>query len=92
MQSIKDEQWSWHIGLDEYSSKILNDLYEGKSESEESMNNFVGLFRLEFKNKTEIIEAMQGKAVYLGLAMSPENTINLKPQNLLLNLPILTPN
>lgn len=92
MQSIKDEQWSWHIGLDEYSSKILNDLYEGKSESEEPMNNFVGLFRLEFKNKTEIIEAMQGKAVYLGLAMSPENTINLKPQNLLMNLPIQTPN
>jgi len=88
MQSIKDEQWSWHIGLDEQSTKVLNDLYEGKTEGEDVMNNFVGLFRLEFKNKTDVIDAMQGKAVYMGLAMSPENTINLKPQNLLMNLPL----
>lgn len=88
MQSIKDEHWSWHIGLDEQSTQILNNLYEGKTLDENAMNNFVGLFRLEFKNKTDVIDEMQGKAVYLGLAMSDQNTINLKPQNVLMNLPL----
>jgi hypothetical protein len=29
-----------------------------------------------------------GKPVYLGLAMSVEQTLKLKPQNLLINLPL----
>ena len=29
-----------------------------------------------------------GKPVYLGLAMSAEQTLKLKPQNLLINLPL----
>ena len=29
-----------------------------------------------------------GKPVYLGLAMSAEHTLKLKPQNLLINLPL----
>jgi hypothetical protein len=29
-----------------------------------------------------------GKPVYLGLMMSPEKVVRLKPQNLLLNLPL----
>lgn len=88
MQSIKDEQWSWHIGLDQQSSEILNQLYEGESLDEKTINNFVGLYRLEFINKTDVIDEMQGKVVYLGMAMTAEKTINLKPQNLIENLPL----
>jgi hypothetical protein len=31
---------------------------------------------------------VQGKPVYLGLAMNAEGLVKLKPQNLLLNLPL----
>ncbi|MFP6756995.1 MAG: DUF6352 family protein, partial [Alphaproteobacteria bacterium] len=35
VQSIKDEHWVWHIGLDIEASAILNDLYNGKDVDED---------------------------------------------------------
>ena len=88
VQSVRDEHWSWHVGLDPYATKLLNDLFEGKGDLESSVNSFVGLFRLEFVNRTDVVDSMRGKAVYLGMAMSPDQLIAMKPQNLLVNLPL----
>jgi hypothetical protein len=88
VQSVNDQKWSWHVGLDLQSTKILNDLYEGKADPVSSSNQIAGLFRMEFMNRTDLTDAMRGKAVYLGLAMSPEKLISMKPQNLLVNLPL----
>lgn len=92
MQSISDEKWSWHIGLDSASTKILNELYNGNPIEEETLANIAGLFRLEFRNKSDVMSPLRGKAVYLGLAMSKDKIINMKPQNILVNLPIRDPN
>jgi len=88
VQSVWDERWTWHVGLDQHATKILNDLYDGKTDSDAQFTSIVGLFRLEFANRTDVIDSMRGKAVYLGLAMSPINVIAMKPQNLLVNLPL----
>lgn len=92
MQSITDERWSWHLGLDVNSTAILNGLYEGTIEEGTEIDNITGLFRLEFLDPSIVMDQLQGKAVYLGLAMSDDQTINLKPQNLLVNLPLKKPN
>lgn len=95
MQSIKDSQWSWHVGLDAEASRILNALYEGAGRGSDinyeglaDQNRIVGLFRMEIKDRNRIQTAMRGKAVYLGLAMDQENTVRMKPQNLIVNLPL----
>lgn len=88
MQSIKDESWRWHIGLDATATTYLNGLYEGKIEFDPTTTRIVGLFSLTFLNRNDADTTLAGKPVYLGLAMNAQNEIKLKPQNLLTNLPI----
>lgn len=88
MQSITDEHWSWHIGLDAESTQILNGLYEGVSVEEHKLARIAALFRMEFLDQTSIAASMRGKHAYLGLATTADNLIRLKPQNLLTNLPL----
>ncbi len=87
-QKIDDPNWRWHLGLDAESSALLNDLYQDLPVSDERMRRLISLFRLEFKNPDEMRSDVAGKPVYLGLTMNADNCIKLKPQNLLLNLPL----
>ena len=88
LQRIDDAAWAWHIGLDVDSTALLNDLWHGESLEPERLKHLLGLFRLEFANPDEMRADIAGKPVYLGLAMTRAQTLKLKPQNLLLNLPL----
>ncbi len=87
-QQITDERWVWHIGLDKYSTQLLNDLYEGQEVGADRMEHLLSLFRLDFSNAEEMRPDIKGRPVYMGLCASPDNKLNFKPQNILLNLPI----
>ncbi len=88
MQSITDERWSWHVGLDVEATRILNALYEGGNVPFEEMEHIIALFKLDFRNPADTVPSMQHKSVYLGLAMGQNNRVKMKPQNLLINLPL----
>lgn len=87
-QSIRDERWSWHVGLDAGATRILNALYEGTPIDEAELGRIIALFRLDFDRSGDLIETMRGKPVWMGLSMGPDGTVRMKPQNLLTNLPI----
>ena len=87
---IDDAQWRWHIGLDVEASALLNDLYEGRAVDDERRHRLISLFKLTFKNPAEMRRDVAGRPVYLGLMCSREGHLRLKPQNLLLNLPLAT--
>ena len=87
-REIVDEQWVWHVGLDAQASSILNDLYTGAEVNEDSMKRLMCLFRLEFVNPADMLAEVAGRPVYLAMAMDENGRLNLKPQNLLLNLPL----
>jgi len=87
---IDDEQWRWHVGLDAEASALLNDLYEGHTVDEERRNRLISLFKLRFENPAEMRRDVAGKVVYLGLMATRDGMLRLKPQNLLLNLPLAT--
>ena len=87
-QSVKDEHWVWHVGLDATASGVLNDLYNGVDVEEERLARLISLFRLEFADPQAALPRVQGRPVYLGLAMAEDDTVRLKPQNLLVNLPV----
>lgn len=87
-QTIKDEHWSWHIGLDKESNRILNTLYEGKELPESDGELLIALFRMWVEDDSVLISPMHGKPIYLGLAMTAEKIVRMKPQNLLTNMPL----
>jgi hypothetical protein len=89
VKSVKDEKWSWHVGCDAESTRIMNALYEGKTLSEDELYRLLALYRLEFLEYSEIMDTMRSKPVYLGLAMNADRKLVMKPQNLLTNLPLM---
>ena len=88
MGRIDDDAWRWHVGLDVESTAILNDLYEGADVSEARRSRLICLFRVDFADATDMRRDVAGKPVYLGLAITEDNQLKLKPQNLLINLPL----
>ncbi|PJI97133.1 hypothetical protein CLU85_1902 [Acidovorax sp. 69] len=85
---VTDSAWRWHVGLDVESTAILNDLYEDRPVEAERMQRLVSLFTLTFANPAEMRADVAGKPVYLGLARDAQGLVRIKPQNLLLNLPL----
>jgi hypothetical protein len=87
IESIRDERWRWHIGLDASASEILNDLYRGTAVPEPRLAQLLSLFRMELEPSPRLVPEMVGRPIYLGMAMTERGRLRLKPQNLLLNLP-----
>jgi hypothetical protein len=85
---IEDERWRWHVGLDADATAILNALYRGETVAPGELERLVLLFRLDFRDPAEARDDMAGRPVYLGLGCRPDRTLKVKPQNLLLNLPL----
>ena len=91
LQKVDDEAWRWHVGLDIDATALLNDLYEGREVEAERMQRLLSLFRLDFEQPQEMRADVAGKPVYLGLMMNADRVLRLKPQNLLVNLPLRAP-
>lgn len=85
---IDDTGWRWHVGLDVEATALLNDLYAGTLVDDERLARIVGLFRLQFANAAEMRADVAGVPVYLALMANPQGQLRMKPQNLLLNLPL----
>lgn len=88
VQKVDDPAWRWHTGLDVTATALLNDLYQGIELDAKRQQQLISLFKLRFDNPQDMRADVQGKPVYLGLAMNEQGLLKLKPQNLLLNLPL----
>jgi len=91
LRAIDDAHWSWHVGLDAEASALLNDLYNGVAVDEARLARLLCLFRLDFAQPADMRPALAGKPVYLAMAMDEGSRLRMKPQNLLLNLPLARP-
>ncbi|HSQ80469.1 MAG TPA: DUF6352 family protein [Casimicrobiaceae bacterium] len=90
-REIDDRHWVWHVGLDAEASGILNDLYNRQDVDEARMRRLIALFRLDFANPGDMRAALSGRPIWLAMAMDSQHRLRLKPQNLLLNLPLARP-
>jgi hypothetical protein len=88
VREIPDDHWLWHVGLDAEATALLNDVYGGAEVGEERLKRIVGLFRVEFHDTSALRPENAGTPVYLGMAMTPDGALRMKPQNLLVNLPL----
>ncbi len=87
-REIDDKRWAWHIGLDAEASALLNDLYNRAEVDDERMGRLLCLFELAFADPADMRASIAGRPVYLAMAMDTAQRLKLKPQNLLLNLPL----
>jgi hypothetical protein len=88
LRSVEDHGWAWHIGLDAESTAMLNGLWRGEEIEPGTLRRMLALFRLDFEDPAAMRADLAGKPVYMALSMDENNVVRMKPQNLLLNLPL----
>lgn len=95
VQTIRDQRWSWHVGLDAAATAILNAMWHGEEVAQPDLARILSLFRLEFRDPGAMLERVAGRPVYLAMAMNEApmamnkgKRLRLKPQNLLTGLPL----
>ncbi|PLX38148.1 MAG: hypothetical protein C0606_07915 [Hyphomicrobiales bacterium] len=91
VEEIDDDHWSWHVGLDVDATALLNDLYDGREVDDERMARLMALFQLNFVDSESQRADIAGRPVYLALCRKADGRLHMKPQNLLVNLPLATP-
>jgi hypothetical protein len=79
---------TWYVGLDATATRIGDALWSGDELDQTTRGLVVGLYRLTFGDDVEIVESVRGAPIYLIAAMSNERVLRLKPQNLIVGLPI----
>lgn len=91
LRELQDARLTWYVGLDADATRLGDRLWHGEELDERSMGRVLALFRLTFADTSLTIETVQGEPVYLILAMTPDQKLRMKPQNLLTGLPIKRP-
>ena len=85
---LLQENLVWYLGLDADATRIGDALWKGDELSEAERRLVVGLFRMTFVPDAEVIARARGAAAHMILAMSADYRLRLKPQNLVIGLPI----
>jgi hypothetical protein len=86
--SIEDRDWRWFIGLDSEGTRIGNALWNGAMLDGESAKRIVALMRLHIDDTRLVDERVGTRPVYLIMATGADKMVRLKPQNLLVGLPL----
>jgi hypothetical protein len=87
VRQIEEPRWAWHVGLDAESTALLNELWAGNQVDAGRMRNILALFALRFQDPAAMRGDIAGRDVYLALS-AEDGVVRMKPQNLLLNLPL----
>lgn len=88
LTALRDAPLTWYVGLDADATRIGDKLWNGDDIDEAAMSAVVGLFALTFRDPSIMLNKVKGEPVYLILAMTADKTIRMKPQNLIIGLPI----
>lgn len=88
LPELHNVNFVWYVGLDADATRIGDMLWRGENIDETTMARVLGLFSLSFHDPAIMLDKVRGEPVYLILAMTPERTIRMKPQNLLTGLPV----
>jgi hypothetical protein len=88
VERIEDDSWTWFVGLDAEATRIGNALWRGEDLDPETAEHIIALFRLNFSDIGEVSPDVGTQPIWLILAMTPDRTVRMKPQNLIVGLPL----
>jgi hypothetical protein len=87
---LYDDSWRWFVGLDAEATRIGNALWRGEALEDADRSRVLALFRLTFQGAAPVLDRVGERPVWLILARDGQNRVILKPQNLLVGLPLAT--
>jgi hypothetical protein len=85
---LHNTSWSWYVGLDSGATRIGDSIWNGNDLDDATRAKMIGLFRLTFLDPADMIEKVRGDPVYILAAVTADDILRLKPQNLVTGLPI----
>ena len=85
---LNEARFTWYVGLDAEGTRIGDLLWNGEEVDAATQGRLVALYGLTFRDPTAAEDTVAGEPVYLILAMTPEKVLRMKPQNLIVGLPI----
>lgn len=88
VERIEDADWRWFVGLDAEATAIGNRLWRGEEPDATERGRVCGLFRLDFADPRAVDPKIAGKPVYLIMALTEDMILRVKPQNLIVGLPL----
>lgn len=88
VERIEDADWRWFVGLDAEATAIGNRLWQGEAIDPAGHSRICGLFRLDFSDPRMMDPKVAGKPVYLIMALTEDMVLRVKPQNLVVGLPL----
>jgi hypothetical protein len=88
ISELRDAKFTWYVGLDSEATRIGDKLWHGEILGEGTASRVLALFRLTFANTALVTDALERQPVYLILAMTSDQIVKMKPQNLMTGLPI----
>jgi hypothetical protein len=91
VESVKDADWRWFVGLDAEATAIGNALWQGQTMAEDAASRLLALYRLTLPTDVPVLPAAKGAPIYLLMAMSDDRILRMKPQNLVAGLPLAEP-
>jgi Family of unknown function (DUF6352) len=88
LAELQSAPWNWYVGLSSDATRIGDAIWNGEDLDDATRARLIGLFRLTFRNPADMIERIRGEPVYLLVAMTADEVLRLKPQNLVTGLPV----
>ena len=85
---LRNAKLTWYVGLDSEATRIGDRLWHVETLDERTAGRVLALFRLAFADPALAFDALEREPAYLVLAMTSEQIVRMKPQNLLTGLPI----
>jgi hypothetical protein len=88
LEELRDASLSWYVGFDFDATRIGDTIWNGNELEDAMRARLIGIYRLTFRNPLDMMEKVRGEPVYLLMAMTADEVLRLKPQNLVTGLPI----
>ena len=85
---LQSAPWNWYVGLSSDGTRIGDAIWNGGDLADTMRERLVGLYRLTFRDPADMMEKVRGEPVYLLAAMTSDEKLRLKPQNLVTGLPV----
>ncbi|MGJ4941934.1 DUF6352 family protein [Bradyrhizobium sp. HKCCYLS1011] len=88
LTALRNAKLTWYVGLDAEATGIGDRLWHGETLDDRTMARVLTLFRVIVADAALLVDAVEREPVYLILAMTSDQLVRMKPQNLLTGLPI----
>jgi hypothetical protein len=88
LPGLQSAPWHWYVGLSSEATRLGDAIWHGRDLGDAARDQLVGLFRVTFRDAVDAIQKVRGEPVYLLMAIAADAVLRLKPQNLIIGLPI----